>query len=43
MVAIKILLTSKKKNPIKKTNQKDPFKMVESKMTCPRWHFGKIG
>jgi hypothetical protein len=42
IVAIKILLTSKKKSN-KKTNQKDPFKMAKFKMTCPRWHFGQIG
>jgi hypothetical protein len=32
-----------KKNPIKKTNQKDPVKMVRSKSTFPKWHFGQVG
>jgi hypothetical protein len=32
-----------KKNLVKKTNQKDLVKMVESKLTCPKWHFGQIG
>jgi len=31
------------KNPIKKTNQKDPIKMVGSKSICPKWHFGQVG
>jgi hypothetical protein len=26
----------------KKTNQKYPIKMVMSKMTCPKWHFGQV-
>jgi hypothetical protein len=32
-----------KKNPIKKTNQKDPVKMVGSKSTCPKWPFCQVG
>jgi hypothetical protein len=32
-----------KKNPIKKTNQKNLVKMVKSKLTYPRWHFGQVG
>ncbi len=31
------------KNPNKKTNQNDLVKIVESKLTCPKWHFGQIG
>jgi hypothetical protein len=31
------------KKPSKKTNQKDPIKMVKSKMICPKWHFGQVG
>jgi len=31
------------KNPVEKTNQKDLIKMVESKLTCPKWHFGQVG
>jgi hypothetical protein len=27
---------------VKKTNQKDLIKMVVSKMTCPKWHFGQV-
>jgi hypothetical protein len=30
------------KKPNKKKNQKDPIKMVESKMICSEWHFGQI-
>jgi len=33
----------KNPNPIEKTNQKDLVKMVESKLTCPKWHFGQVG
>ncbi len=29
--------------PSKKTNQKNPIKMFESKMTCLEWHFSQIG
>jgi hypothetical protein len=32
-----------RKNLVKKPNQKDPVKMVKSKSTCPKWHFGQIG
>ncbi len=32
-----------KKNLVKKTNQKDPIKMVRLKTTCPKWHFGQVG
>ncbi len=28
---------------VKKTNQKEPIKMVGSKTTCPKWHFGHVG
>jgi hypothetical protein len=28
---------------IKKTNQKNLVKIVESKLTCPKWQFGQIG
>jgi hypothetical protein len=28
---------------VKKTDQKDLVKMVESKLTCPKWHFDEIG
>jgi len=28
---------------IEKISQKDPVKMVESKLTCPKWHFGQVG
>jgi hypothetical protein len=28
---------------IKKTNQKDLVKMVESKSTCPKWHVDQVG
>jgi hypothetical protein len=31
-----------KKNPVEKTNQKDLVKRVESKSTCPKWHFGQV-
>lgn len=35
------------KNPIRRTyqitNQKDPIKMNVLKLTCPKWHFGKVG
>jgi len=31
------------KKQVKKTNQKNPIKMIEVKMTCPKWHFGQIG
>ncbi len=33
---------SLKKNLINKTNQKDLIKMVGSKSTCPKWHFGQV-
>jgi hypothetical protein len=26
-----------------KTNQKETVKIVKSKMTCPKWHFGQVG
>jgi hypothetical protein len=32
-----------KKTPIKNTKQKDLVKMVKSKLTCPKWHFGQVG
>jgi hypothetical protein len=32
-----------KNTTVKKTNQKKPIKMVRSKSTCPKWHFGKVG
>jgi hypothetical protein len=32
-----------KKNLVKKTNQKDPNKMVGSKLTLLKWHFGQVG
>jgi hypothetical protein len=31
-----------KKNLVKQTNQKDLIKMVGSKSTCPKWHFGQV-
>jgi hypothetical protein len=46
MVATQIILLLwwfNKKYPIKNTNQKNPVKMVESKLTCPQLHFGEIG
>ncbi len=46
MVATQIILLSwwfSKKNPIKNTNQKYLIKMVDSKLTCPKWHFGQVG
>jgi hypothetical protein len=46
MVATQIILLSwwfSKKNPVKMTNQKDPIKMVGSKLICPKRHFGQIG
>ncbi len=46
MVATQIILLSwwfNIKNPVKMTNQKDPIKMVGSKLICPKWHFGQIG
>jgi hypothetical protein len=46
MVATQIILLSwwfNKKNLVKKTNQKDLVKMVGSKLTCSKWHFGQIG
>jgi len=46
LVIAQIILSSqwfRKKNLVKKTNQKDLVKMVESKLTCPKWHFGQIG
>ncbi len=45
MVATQIILLSwwfNKKNPMKKTNKKDPIKMVRSKLICPKWHFGQV-
>jgi hypothetical protein len=32
-----------KKNSLKKTSQKDLVKMVRSKSTYPKWHFGQVG
>jgi hypothetical protein len=32
-----------KKTKKKETNQKNLIKMVESKSTCPNWHFGQVG
>jgi len=50
MVTAQIILLSRwfskknlLKNPIKKTNTKYPVKMVESKSTCPKWHFSQVG
>jgi hypothetical protein len=34
---------SGKKHLVKKTNQKIPIKMVGSKSTYPKWHFGQVG
>ncbi len=31
------------KKSSKKANQKNPNKMVGSKTTCPKWHFGQVG
>jgi hypothetical protein len=31
-----------KRKPIKKTSQKDLIKIVGSKLTCPKWHFGQV-
>jgi hypothetical protein len=31
------------KKSSKKTNQKYLIKMLGSKSTCPKWHFGQIG
>jgi len=46
MVVAQIILLSwwfSKKNLVKKTNQKDLVKMVESKSTYPKLHFGQVG
>jgi hypothetical protein len=43
---VQIILLSQwfsKKTLIKKTKQKDLVKMVMSKLTCPKWHFGQVG
>jgi hypothetical protein len=32
-----------KENLVKQTNQKHLIKMVGSKSTCPKWHFGQVG
>ncbi len=45
MVATQIILLSwrfSKKSSMKKTNKKDLIKMVRSKLTCPKWHFGQV-
>jgi hypothetical protein len=45
LVVAQIILVSQwfsKKNPVKKTNQKDLVKTVESNSTRLKWHFGQI-
>jgi len=45
LVDYQIILLSwwfSKKNPVKKTNQKNPIKMVKCKMICLEWHFGQV-
>jgi hypothetical protein len=32
-----------KKNLVKKTKQKELIKIVESKLSYPKWHFGQVG
>ncbi len=46
MVVAQIILLSRrfsKKELVKKTNQKILVKIVRSKSTCPKWHFGQVG
>jgi len=45
LVVAQIILLSwwfSKKSPVKNTNQRDPVKTIESKSTCPKWHFGQV-
>jgi hypothetical protein len=32
-----------KKNPVKKTNQKNLVQIVRSKLTCRKWHSSQVG
>jgi len=47
MLLSKYYWLEKKKNPFKRTNQKDHekdlVKIVKSKTTSPRWHLGQVG
>jgi hypothetical protein len=38
-----IVIVVQLKNLVKNTNQKYLIKIVESKLICPKWHFGQVG